>query len=80
MDDYTLLKFAHIIGFILLGAGLLAVFISELRAYRTGDVRIFAEAAWYTAVFYDALTLPGDGAEAGQDGFKLRHNVGAVQR
>ncbi len=59
MDYYTLLKLAHIVGFILLGAGLLAVFISELRAYRTRDIRVFAEAAWYTAVFYDALTLPG---------------------
>ncbi|MHA1152840.1 MAG: DUF2269 family protein [Alphaproteobacteria bacterium] len=59
MDTYTLLRFAHIVGFILLGAGLLAVFISELRAYRTEDVHIFAEAARYTAVFYDFLTLPG---------------------
>ncbi len=59
MDTYLLLRFAHILGFILLGGGLLAVFISELRAYRTTDVAVFAEAAWYTAVFYDALVLPG---------------------
>lgn len=59
MDYYTLVRFAHIVGFILLGGGLLAVFVSELRAYRTRDVRIFAEAARYTAIFYDALTLPG---------------------
>lgn len=59
MDYYTLVRFAHIVGFILLGGGLLAVFISELRAYRTRDVGIFAEAARYTAVFYDALALPG---------------------
>jgi len=59
MDIYALMKFAHIIGFILLGAGLLAVFISELRAYRTKDIAVFAEAARYTAVFYDALALPG---------------------
>ncbi len=59
MDSYMLLRLAHILGFILLGGGLLAVFISELRAYRTTDVVVFAEAAWYTAVFYDALALPG---------------------
>ena len=54
-----LLRFGHIVGFILLGGGLLAVFISELRAYRTDDVRVFAEAAWYTATFYDSLAVPG---------------------
>lgn len=59
MDLYALLKFAHIVGFILLGAGLLAVFLSELRAYRTDDLHAFAEAARYTALFYDALALPG---------------------
>ena len=59
MDTYLLLRFGHFAGFILLGAGLLAVFLSELRAYRTRDPKLFAEAAWYTAVFYDALALPG---------------------
>jgi uncharacterized membrane protein len=59
MDPYLLLRLAHILGFILLGGGLLAVFVSELRAYRTTDVHRFAEAAWYTATFYDALAVPG---------------------
>ncbi len=59
MDAYTLLKFGHVAGFVFLGGGLLAVFVSELRAYRTNDVRIFAEAARYTAMFYDWLALPG---------------------
>jgi uncharacterized membrane protein len=59
MDYYLLLRLVHIIGFISLGGGLLAVFISELRAYRTTDVNGFAEAAWYTATFYDALVVPG---------------------
>jgi len=59
MGYYELLRFAHIIGFMLLGGGLLAVFISELRAYRTEDVHVFAEAAWYTATFYDGLVVPG---------------------
>jgi uncharacterized membrane protein len=59
METYWLLRFAHIVGFILLGSGLLAVFVSEARAYRTEDVHRFAEAAWYTATFYDTLAVPG---------------------
>ena len=59
MDYYTLLKFGHIVGFILLGGGLLAVFISELQAYRTTDIKIFVEAARYTAIFYDSFAVPG---------------------
>jgi uncharacterized membrane protein len=59
VDPYLLLRFVHFVGFIFLGGGLLAVFVSELRAYRTADVNRFAEAAWYTTVFYDAVVLPG---------------------
>jgi hypothetical protein len=59
MDYYLLLRLGHIAGFILLGGGLLAVFVSELRAHTTDEVHVFAEAAWYTAMFYDALVLPG---------------------
>jgi Predicted integral membrane protein (DUF2269) len=59
MDYYLLLRLGHIAGFILLGGGLLAVFVSELRAHTTDEVHVFTEAAWYTAIFYDALVLPG---------------------
>jgi uncharacterized membrane protein len=59
MDAYLLLKLGHVLGFILLGGGLLAVFISELQAYRTDELPIFAEAARYTALLYDALAVPG---------------------
>lgn len=59
MDIYTLLKFGHIVGFILLGGGLLAVFISELQAYRTSDLKVFTEAARYTAIFYDSFVIAG---------------------
>jgi uncharacterized membrane protein len=62
VDYYTVLRFSHIVGFILLGGGLIAVFVSELRAYRTRDIHIFAEAAWYTATFYDGLVLQHDPA------------------
>ena len=59
MDIYPLLKFGHIVGFILLGGGLLSVFISELQAYRTNDLKTFTEAARYTAIFYDSLVISG---------------------
>ncbi len=59
MDYYALLKFAHIVGFTVLGGGLFGVFVSEWRAHATNDARTFAEAARYTALFYDVLVLPG---------------------
>ena len=75
MDYYSLLRLAHIIGFIVLGGGLLAVFVSELRASRTAEVGRFAEAAWYTATFYDALVLPG-AALVGSSGVLLTFELG----
>ncbi len=59
MDLYALFRFGHITGFVLLGGGLLAIFLSELRAYRTDDLSAFAEAARYTASFYDGYVIPG---------------------
>ena len=59
MDPYSVFRLAHMVGFLALGGGLLAVFVSELRAYRSADAYRFAEAAWYTATFYGALVLPG---------------------
>ena len=75
MDYYLLLRFAHIVGFILLGGGLLAVFVSEMRAYLTADVGRFAEAAWYTATFYDAFVVPG-AVLAGLSGLFLIFQLG----
>jgi len=75
MDYYALLKFGHIVGFILLGGGLLAVFISELQAYRTTDMKVFAEASRYTAIFYDSLVISG-ALLAGISGFFLIRELG----
>jgi uncharacterized membrane protein len=75
MDYYTLLKFAHIVGFILLGGGLLAVFVSELQAYRTTDIRVFAEALRYTASFYDSFVISG-ALLVGVSGFFLIRELG----
>ncbi len=54
-----LLRFLHVIGFIFLGGGLLAVFVSEWRGYGATRPVVFAEAAFYTAIFYDFVVLPG---------------------
>ena len=59
MDAYLLLRLLHFAGFIFIGGGLLAVFVSELRAYLTTETKSFVEAAQYTAIFYDGLVLPG---------------------
>ena len=75
MDTYALLRLGHVVGAILLGGGLLAVFISELRAWRTDEVRVFAEAAWYTATFYDGLVVPG-ALLLGISGLLLTHQLG----
>ena len=59
MDLYQLLRFFHFIGFIFLGGGLLAVFVSEWRGYGATRPVVLAEAAFYTAIFYDFVVLPG---------------------
>lgn len=56
---YSLLKFAHILGAILIGAGLIGVWISDLRSRQLRDLRRFAEAVRNIAVFYDGVVVPG---------------------
>ncbi len=59
MDIYTLLRFLHVIGFIFIGGGLLAIWVSEWRGYSATRPLVFAEAAHYTAILYDFVVLPG---------------------
>jgi len=59
MDLYLLARLGHVAGFILLGGGLAAVFLADWRGRRTTDARGFAEAARFTALFYDGLVVPG---------------------
>ena len=75
MDLYPFLKLAHIIGFILLGGGLLAVWVSEFQAYRTNEITVFAESSRYTAIFYDFLVIPG-ALTVAISGFFLVRNLG----
>jgi len=75
MDSYFLFRLMHFAGFIMLGGGLLAVFVSEWQAYRANGAPAFAESARYTAIFYDALALPG-AVLLGVSGFFLIRRLG----
>lgn len=56
---YSLLRYAHLVGVMLLGAGLIGVWVSDLRARKVGDLVRFAEAVRNIAVFYDGVVVPG---------------------
>jgi uncharacterized membrane protein len=56
---YELLKFAHLIGLALIAAGLIGVFVADLRSRQLHDLPLFAEAVRSIAVFYDGLVVPG---------------------
>ncbi len=59
MDTFTLLKFFHAIGFLLIFGGIFAIFLSEWQSHTTHDVRVFAEAARYNLIFRNCLIAPG---------------------
>ena len=59
MDRYGLLRFAHLIGLMLISAGLIGVFVADMRSRQVRDVRLFAQAVTFIAVFYDGLVVPG---------------------
>jgi len=59
MDQFLLLRFAHLIGLMLMSAGLLGVFIADMRSRQVRDVKLFAQAVTFIAVFYDGLVVPG---------------------
>ena len=56
---YPLVKLAHLIGLALMSAGLIGVFVSDLRSRQLRDLPLFAEAIRSIAVFYDGLVVPG---------------------
>lgn len=72
--SYSVFKFIHIIGFILLGGGLIAVFMADLRSRQTHDIKIIAEACRYVALFYDGIVVPG-AVLAGLSGLMLTLNL-----
>jgi uncharacterized membrane protein len=56
---YALLKLAHIIGAILIGSGLIGVWICDLRSRQSCELVRFSEAVRNIAVFYDGVVVPG---------------------
>lgn len=54
-----LLRLLHFIGMSLLAAGLIGVFISDLRSRQVVELAPFAEAVRNIAVFYDGVVVPG---------------------
>lgn len=56
---YTLLKFAHVLGAILIGGGLISVWLSDLRSRQLRELPQFSEAVRNIAVFYDGVVTPG---------------------
>ena len=56
---YSLLKFAHVLGAILIGAGLIGVWMSDLRSRQLRELHAFSEAVRNIAVFYDGVVVPG---------------------
>ena len=56
---YSLLRFAHLVGLMLMGAGLTGVWISDIRSRKVRDLVRFAEAVRNIAVFYDGVVVPG---------------------
>jgi uncharacterized membrane protein len=57
--EYGLLKFAHIIGAVIIGAGLIGVWMADLRSRQLRELKSFSEAVRNIAVFYDGLVVPG---------------------
>jgi uncharacterized membrane protein len=56
---YSFLRFAHLVGLMLMGAGLIGVWLSDLRSRKVHDLVRFAEAIRNVAVFYDGVVVPG---------------------
>jgi len=59
MEQYLLLRFAHLVGLMLMSAGLIGVFVADMRSRQVRDVKLFAQAVTFIALFYDGLVVPG---------------------
>jgi uncharacterized membrane protein len=57
--SYPVLKFLHLLGLTLMGAGLIGVWYADLRSRQVRELPVFAEAIRSIAVLYDGLVIPG---------------------
>jgi hypothetical protein len=51
--EYGLLKFFHLVGAVLMGGGLIGVWMADLRSRQLHELKPFSEAVRNIAVFYD---------------------------
>jgi uncharacterized membrane protein len=56
---YSIMRYAHLVGLILIGAGLIGVWMSDLRSRKVRDLALFGEAVRNIGVFYDGIVVPG---------------------
>jgi len=56
---YAWMRYVHLIGLTLMGAGLIGVWLSDLRSRKVQDLALFTEAIRNIAVFYDGVVVPG---------------------
>ena len=56
---YPILRFVHLLGLVLMGAGLIGVWYADLRSRQVRELPLFAESIRQVAVFYDGLVVPG---------------------
>ena len=57
--EYSILIYSHILGAVLTGAGLVGVWLADLRSIQHRDLIRFSEAVRHIAVFYDGVVVPG---------------------
>jgi uncharacterized membrane protein len=57
--EYSLLKLFHILGAVLIGSGLIGVWMADLRSRQLYELKPFSEAVRNIAVFYDGFVVPG---------------------
>lgn len=58
---YQVLRYVHLLGLTLMGAGLIGVWYADVRSrqIRPSDLPLFGELIRQIAVFYDGLVVPG---------------------
>jgi len=57
--EYAILKYLHVLGAVLMGSGLVGVWLADLRSRQHRDLIRFSESVRYIAVFYDGVVVPG---------------------
>jgi hypothetical protein len=56
---YRVLRYVHLLGLTLMGAGLIGVWYADVRSRQIRELPVFGELVRQIAVFYDGLVVPG---------------------